>query len=297
MSIRTTLPFIWNHPLNRGRRLRGVGRFVAWQLRSNLTRGPHIVDFAGEARLSVRRKQTGATGNIYLGLHEFTEMAFAVHASRPGDLFVDVGANVGSYTILVAVISGADCLSIEPSPEAYAALLDNVLLNEIGDKVRTFNVVIGSESGQIATITTDYDSMNFVTDSTDPNIGGVARVPMRSLDDLFSEESPFLIKADIEGYEGEMLKGAGHILKRDQPLALILETNGSGARYGYRDEEIALSLAEVGFHPHRYLPFERRIERLQAHNPAGNTIYINRPKLFSERVEEAAAFLVLGREV
>jgi hypothetical protein len=54
---------------------------------------------------------TGATGNLYVGLHEFEEMAFLLHFLRPGDLFADVGANVGSYTILaaVAVERGTHC--------------------------------------------------------------------------------------------------------------------------------------------------------------------------------------------
>lgn len=45
---------------------------------------------------------TGATGNWYCGLQEYEDMSFVLHALRPGDLFVDVGANIGSYSILAA---------------------------------------------------------------------------------------------------------------------------------------------------------------------------------------------------
>ena len=61
---------------------------------------------------------TGATGNVYCGLHEFEDMALVLHALRPRDLFVDVGANVGSYTVLggqPARVALASNPSLEPS--------------------------------------------------------------------------------------------------------------------------------------------------------------------------------------
>ena len=56
---------------------------------------------------------TGATGNIYAGLHEFVDMAFCLHLLRSGDLFVDVGANIGSYTVLASKVAGANSVTLE----------------------------------------------------------------------------------------------------------------------------------------------------------------------------------------
>lgn len=74
-------------------------------------------DWIEGARLMVRNGMTGATGNIYCGLHEFTDMSFVLHLLRPDDLFVDVGANIGSYTVLgkVCKTPGQTCLSAEGS--------------------------------------------------------------------------------------------------------------------------------------------------------------------------------------
>ena len=47
---------------------------------------------------------------------------------RPGDLFLDVGANVGSYTIWAGEL-GADVIALEPAPDTYALLLENIDLN------------------------------------------------------------------------------------------------------------------------------------------------------------------------
>ena len=45
----------------------------------------------------------GVTGNVYCGLHDFAEMSFMLHLLRAGDLFADIGANVGSYTVLALI--------------------------------------------------------------------------------------------------------------------------------------------------------------------------------------------------
>ncbi|WP_017364163.1 hypothetical protein, partial [Methylococcus capsulatus] len=100
MGILNTLSFLLNHPLSQGRKLPALARFVRWQLGSRLLPGEVVCPFVNDACLVVRPGMTGATGNLYVGLHEFEDMAFLLHYLRPEDLFVDVGANVGSYTVL-----------------------------------------------------------------------------------------------------------------------------------------------------------------------------------------------------
>ena len=78
---------------------------------------------------------TGVTGNIYAGLHEFADMAFVLHFLRAGDLFADVGANVGSYTILASGVVGCRTVAFEPDPVTAAALERNINLNKIAERV------------------------------------------------------------------------------------------------------------------------------------------------------------------
>ena len=58
----------------------------------------------------------GATGNIYCGLHDFEEMSFLMHFLRAGDVFADVGVNVGAYSMLAASV-GARAIAFEPAGE------------------------------------------------------------------------------------------------------------------------------------------------------------------------------------
>jgi len=102
-SLLHTLKFILNHPLNRSHRMRALWRFVRWQVGIRLVHAPVLVPFIENIGMFAQQGMTGATGNIYCGLHEFEDMALVLHSIRPGDLFVDVGANVGSYSLLACV--------------------------------------------------------------------------------------------------------------------------------------------------------------------------------------------------
>src|SRR6185437_5282689 len=94
-------------------------RFAGWQFQSRIFRRPVIYPFLEKSKIIVQGGMTGATGNIYTGLHEFEEMMFLLHLLRPADLFADVGANVGSYTILASAVAGAGSISFEPLPATF----------------------------------------------------------------------------------------------------------------------------------------------------------------------------------
>src|SRR5690349_4244048 len=135
MSLHQTLRFIWNHPLAARRRTASLVDFLKWQVGSRLLAGSFAMPFVNDTRLLIRRGMTGATGSLYVGLHEFEDMAFMLHLLRPEDLFVDVGANVGSYVVLAGAV-GARCVAFEPVPASFKGLLDNIRLNGLETRVR-----------------------------------------------------------------------------------------------------------------------------------------------------------------
>src|SRR2546421_3417735 len=93
VQVRQIARFLCNHPLTRDHRAAGFVRLFKWQIESRLRREV-IVPWIGGGRLAPRSGMTGATGNIYAGLHEFADMAFSLHFLRPDDLFMGVGANI-----------------------------------------------------------------------------------------------------------------------------------------------------------------------------------------------------------
>ena len=151
------LKHLMNHPLNRTSRLGSVSRFVRWQLSTRLMPVPHLVPFVDETFLVMERGMTGASGNWYSGLHEHADMAFTLHLLREGDFFADVGANIGSYTLLAAGAAGADAAAFEPIPQTFESLQRNIAFNRLANRVTCHNVGVGSSDKPMSFTKTRYN--------------------------------------------------------------------------------------------------------------------------------------------
>jgi FkbM family methyltransferase len=287
---RQLIGFLAQHPLTRGDLPRALGRVARWQIESRLRREVAVPWVAG-TRLLVRRGMTGATGNIYAGLHEFAEMAFVLHLLRAGDLFADIGANVGSYTVLAAGVRRARVVAVEPGTAARAALRDNVDLNGLGDLVRVEGAALGASQGRVA-FTTGLDTTNHVLDGDGPH----EEVEQTTVDALFSTNCPALLKLDVEGSEAAVLAGAAATLRDPTLKAMIVELNGSGRRYGFDDGETHRRLLDLGFSWQSYAPFTRELEG-QTTAGGANRIYVRDLDWVRGRLESAPVLRIFGDEL
>lgn len=284
------LRYLTEHPLNRRSRLRGVPRLLAWAAATRLLpRCEVVIPLVNQARLVVTPGRWGSEANALCGLHEFADMGFLLHLLRPADLFCDVGANVGTYTVLAAGGIGARCLAFEPVASSFADLQRNLAVNHAQARVDARQAGVGRRSGTLR-LTTGQDTMNHVV--PDQETGGQT-VPIQTLDESLGAEVPVLIKIDVEGWEQEVLAGASRTLACPGLLAVILELNGSGQRYGFSDEQAHSVMTNAGFTPHRYRPFQRELVSLGgAFNREGNTLYVRSMAQVRERVASAAPFAV-----
>lgn len=284
-----TLRFLLQHPLLRGQPWVGFGRFAWWQLRSRLQPGRHCYAWVGGAKLWLQRGWGGLTGNYYAGLHEFEDMAFLLHLLRPSDRFVDVGANMGSYTILARGVCGAGTVSYEPVTATFERLQDNLRLNDALDgRSRLVRAAVGSAPGTLK-MSAGQDAMNHVVAAEEAS---ALEVPVVTLDeDLFA--TPLLMKVDVEGFETEVFRGARRHLANPALRALIVELNGLGRRYGYDEAALHADLLAAGFAPYAYDPFTRSLRPLAAPGPH-NTIYCRDLPFIEARLQAASLVTVLG---
>ncbi len=272
--------FFATHPLTAGNPAAAWWRFVSWQVRSRL-QSEMIVPWVSGTKLAVRHGMTGATGNIYCGLHEFADMAFALHLLRPGDLFLDVGANVGSYTVLASGVCGARSIAFEPDPHAANALQRNITINSLDDLVTIHRKAVGID-GEVR-FTIGLDTVNHVagTDETDTRV-----VPSVSLDNL--DCRPTLVKLDVEGGEDDVVRNGRGTLSKTQ--AIIIETVS---------DETHSALTEAGFIRASYAPFKRLLSTASPEStvPMSNSLYVRSFDFVIRRVESAPAVTVLGRSI
>jgi FkbM family methyltransferase len=287
-KVVTALQFVANHPLNRHRKFRAVAEYGFIQVAARLVRGDVCVAFPNQIRLMVSPKMKGAAHFITPGLCEFDEMAFVMHFLRPGELFADVGANVGAFTLLAVGVAGAKAVAFEPSPETFEMLTRNIRLNGFQENVRLVNSVVGRQPGTIQ-FSAGLGTENHVAAATENS----TPVSVTTLDAELAENPATLLKVDVEGFETEVFAGAEKNLQNQALQAIIVERNGSGNRYGYDEGKLHQDFRGKGFIPCCYKPFERQMCRVE-NDFTGNIIYIRDLKFANERLQAAKAFELGG---
>ncbi len=186
---------------------------------------------------------------------------------RDGDFFIDVGANVGIYTLvferLRAVYSRFDLCAFEAHPETFKRLEQSCRKRGIA----CYNVALSDKEGELdfyegavshVFITVDNASAYSIRDR-------VITVPSRRLDSYELNSNSLVIKIDVEGQEMAVLRGFSKFLEDGRVRIVYLD--------GYRNEEIVDYLKGYGFHFYngRTLePSDGRIFQLLAIKTAGN---------------------------
>lgn len=147
---------------------------------------------------------------LYFGVWEPNNTAAFGEILRPGDVFVDVGANIGYYSLLASRMVGDDgaVVSIEASPAIFDQLGENLEANRVGN-VRTVNVAVSDEPGELTLY--GGSKWNRGSSSTLPGVLRTEEAVVRAapLDEILTDDERArvrLVKIDIEGAELPVLR-------------------------------------------------------------------------------------------
>lgn len=291
MALFNTLKFILNHPLNRKRRVSALTGFLKWQIGSRLIPGAVVYNWINGTRVIVRSGETGFTGNIYSGLFDFFEMAYVLTVLDSTDLFVDIGSNMGSYTILACAAKGAKGYCFEPVPTTFSRLMDNIRINNLSGRVEALNIGLSDREDELI-FTSGKDCENHVVAGNEKLLD-VIEVKVLPLDAILADQSPSLLKIDVEGFETLVLKGAQATLRRESLHSVLMELNGSGSRYGFDENQILKTMRDYGFSEYGYEPFSRELKALAGKNSfSGNTLFVRNPDVVLEKISKSPRMLV-----
>jgi FkbM family methyltransferase len=182
-----------------------------------------------QGRLRGRKWIVGAGEHGYwLGSYEMNKRLAFEREIKPGSVVYDIGANVGYFSLLAAVLSGENgkIYAFEPLPRNIEFLRKHIALNK-GLNIQVIEAAVSSHSGEAFFELGASSAMGHLTAE-----GGL-RVNMVSLDTLVSNGEiapPDYMKIDVEGAEHDVLRGAEEIINDYQPL-LFLDTHQRSAHY------------------------------------------------------------------
>ncbi len=216
-KARGVLGFVWSHPANRDRRLAAVCRAVDFQLRARLGR-PLVTGIGERGRMWAELHVTAASKVRYANPPDWNEMQAWRRLLSPGDLFVDVGSNVGAYA-LWAGDRGATVIAVEPGSAAAERLRRNVALNDF--PITVLQCGLADRPGRMR-LTTGNDTMNhLVRDRDQPG----EEIAVDTLDNVLGDRCAAGVKVDVEGAERLVLEGARRALSERRIGVLQLEWN------------------------------------------------------------------------
>jgi FkbM family methyltransferase len=236
--------FTWRHPANRGHRLRSTLSAVRFQVGGRV--------FGRRARAAVgSRSVIEADAHVYHSARamyanpvDWNEMLAWKAAMGPGSLFVDVGANVGLYTIW-CIEEGAEVLAVEPSRIARERLASNLTLN--GYDAEIVAAALGETEGTLQ-LTSELDNQNHLVLNSDSDGVATEEVPVLTLDGLVGDRTVDGLKVDVEGAELLVLRGAQRLLAEQRIKLIQLEWNESSlALLGQDRTPIAELLTSHGY--------------------------------------------------
>lgn len=256
-EIRTLAVQAWRHPLcdSPAARLGAAWRTVAWYALHGARRAPLVADFACGTQLLTQRR-VGGREVFITGLSEFQSMGFIVHFLRPDEIFYDVGANIGAFTVLAAACAGARCVAFEPASPAFEFLSQNVERNGLASQVDVRRLAVASARGDVV-MSIGLGPANHILREDEPT-GTKARAIR--LDDVILETgTPVMVKIDIEGYEEDALRGAQQLLADRHLQAVLIESSGHGSAYGSNEAALRDLIGSFGFTPCRYDPRSRQL--------------------------------------
>jgi len=144
--------------------------------------------------------------------------------------------------------------------------------------------------------TSNLDTVNhMVSEPEHPK--EVIRVRVVPLDFILKDVDPVIIKIDVEGMETRVILGLSDTLQKKSLHSVIMELNGSGARYGFNDDAIIKMMFELGFRMYTYEPFSRKLLRVSKENKnSGNVLFLRHEEYILQRIAVAPRFKVGRRE-
>jgi FkbM family methyltransferase len=213
---------------------------------------------------------------MYLGLYEQPETRLVQAVLGSGDIFLDVGANIGYYSLIAAQIVGAggQVHALEPIPQNVAALRHTIRENGITNIVVN-QVAAGAGPGSLDLFVSDQEFGNSGWASVVPSgrRPKVVIVERMAIDDYLTSRSidrVNLVKLDIEGGELDAFRGMRSLLALPDAPDLLFEVNPDLLeRLGSESRDLTRFIAERGYALYRVeLPAlepvapEQKIDRL-----------------------------------
>ncbi|MGD0279294.1 MAG: FkbM family methyltransferase [Smithella sp.] len=216
-----------------------------------------INDYDGNLKMRLDRAAYMGGTIYWMGSHHRRELAYLSSICRPDMTFVDVGANMGEFTLFMAKrLSKGSVIAFEPTKRMFEILQQNVKLNEFNN-VKLFNIALGDRESKMPIYTSseniEHEVWNeglfrlFPNENVNVLLEEIMVVPFDKIAKENNIQNVNIIKIDVEGAELYVLKGLEQVLKLFKPKLLIEISREAFANAGYTVTDISNYIKDYGY--------------------------------------------------
>lgn len=238
---------------------RGLRKHLQWQVRKAFDLFPFEQSFS-TSRIIAAHKACSVSALVHSqGLYDYNNMKFLQWLLEPGGTFFDIGANIGTYTLLASEQPRSQVFAFEPHPATFALLRENVHLNK-RENVRLFQAALSHQEHPVWLTNVAGSPTNHIMGRepipSAPH-GGIEVTCVRA-DQICREVGvvPDIVKVDVEGLEFDVLCGFGGFLQSIG--VLLVEMNGLSDQRGPGRASMHQWLAGRGFKGAYQCDFDQR---------------------------------------
>jgi len=177
------------------------------------------------------------------GLAYEPEMKWFLAKLKPDSVFLDVGANIGLYSLHAArrIGSRGRVIAFEPTPHTYDLFIENIKLNRREEIIEPHRFGLSDHTGDLPLVTGGRPASNRLGEEGQDSDGNVAVKALDEISNSLNLERLDFLKVDIEGGEAKMFAGAKDTLRKFRPL-ILLESHHTAPDFPERS-----GLIEMGY--------------------------------------------------
>jgi len=223
--LRYPVSNLWNEESNRHQGMRRLATFIGWQLWKRLVGKPITVTLFNQARFVAYPDCQVSSGILYTRIPDSRNILF-LSKHLPGGTLIDVGADVGSVTLLLSdKIDHA--MLFEPNLLAAARARENPAVNRLNFKVH--ELALSDTSGEVRFVCRDgVDTAAQIIAHGQASGVGTKIIQRITFDEFLAQHrSPYppisVVKIDVEGHENSVLRGMRQFLFEQRPGLVVFE--------------------------------------------------------------------------
>lgn len=246
----------------------------------NLFRGKEFFEYKLSDDIKINLYKDSILSRLIFNGFEKEETDYLFSVLDVGDVFIDIGANVGLFTLIASRIVGekGKVVCFEPAPITYTRLVENCKLNDLKN-IDHRNIGLSDKSSELTFYLSDngHDAWNSFAPSQDNKLESSIEVLVSTLDlELKNIEKVKikLIKIDVEGWEKFVLNGGKDFFQKYSPIVMVEFTEENTFNAGYPVHEIYDIMQDFGYVWHTIKNGKLVLETKKLYYPYNNLIAI-----------------------